>query len=48
MLVIDFLLKNRGPFKQQGSDRIKHAEVLKVMMETGYMPNKPIRTKKVK
>jgi hypothetical protein len=48
MLVIAFLLKNRGLFKQQGSGGIKHAEVLKFMMESGYMPDKPIRTKKVK
>jgi hypothetical protein len=47
MLVIA-LLKNRGLFKQQGSGGIKHAEVLKFMMESGYMPDKPIRTKKVK
>jgi hypothetical protein len=47
MLVIA-LLKNRGLFKQQGSGGIKHAEVLKFMMESGYMPDKPSRTKKVK
>ena len=48
MLVLEFLLKNRGLFKQQGSDGIKDAEVLKFMMETGYMPDKPIRTKNLK
>ena len=47
MLVLEFLLKNRGLFKQTSSG-IKHAEVLKFMMESGYMPDKPIRTKKVK
>jgi hypothetical protein len=41
------LSKNPGLFKQ-ASDGIKHAEVLKVMMESGYMPDKPIRTKKTK
>jgi hypothetical protein len=46
MLVIDFLLKNRGQ-SEQNNGGIKR-EVLKVMMETGYMPDKPIRTKKVK
>jgi hypothetical protein len=35
-------------FKQQGSDGIKHAEVLKFMMESGYMPDKPIKTKRSK
>jgi hypothetical protein len=45
MLVLEFLLKNRGLFKQQDSSGIKHAEVLKFMMETGYMPDKPIKTK---
>jgi hypothetical protein len=44
MLVLE-LLKNRGLFKQQDSSGIKHAEVLKFMMETGYMPDKPIKTK---
>jgi hypothetical protein len=48
MLVLEFLLKNRGLFKQQGSLGIKHAEVLKFMMESGYMPDKPIRIKKIK
>jgi hypothetical protein len=48
MVIIQFLLKNPGLFKQQGSDGIKHAEVLKFMMESGYMPDKPIKTKKVK
>ncbi len=43
MLVLE-LLKNRGLFKQQDSSGIKHAEV-KFMMETGYMPDKPIKTK---
>ena len=47
-LVTQFLLKNRRLFKQQGSDAIKHAEVLKSMMESGYTPDKPIKTKKVK
>jgi len=42
------LIKNRGLFKQHGSDGTKHAEVLKVMMESGYVPDKPIKTKKVK
>ena len=46
MLVTQFLLKNPGLFKQDGG--IKDAEVLKVMMESGYMPDKPIRTKKIK
>jgi hypothetical protein len=46
MLVID-LLKNRGLFKQQDGGGIKR-EVLKVMMERGYMPDQPIKTKKVK
>jgi hypothetical protein len=45
MLVIDFLLKNRGLFKEGGG--VKN-EVLKVMIESGYMPDKPIRTKKIK
>ena len=48
MLVIQFLLKNPGLFKQQSSGGIKHAEVLKYMMESGNMPDKPIKTKKVK
>jgi hypothetical protein len=48
MLVIQFLLKNPGLFKQQGNGGIKHAEVLKFMIESGYMPDKPIRTKKIK
>ncbi len=48
MLVLEFLLKNRGLFKQQGSDGIKVPEVLKFMMESGYMPDRPIRTKKIK
>jgi hypothetical protein len=43
MLVIDFLLKNR----EQNRGGIK-GEVLKVMMESGYMPDKPTRTKKIK
>jgi hypothetical protein len=47
MLVIQFLLKNPGLFKQQDDDGIKNAEVLKIMMESGYMPDKPIRTKKI-
>jgi hypothetical protein len=47
MVVIHFLLKNPGLFKQQGSDGINGTEVLKVMVESGYMPDKPIRTKKV-
>jgi hypothetical protein len=47
MLVLEFLLKNPGLFKQQGSDGIKYAEVLKFMMESGYMPDKPIKTKKM-
>jgi hypothetical protein len=46
MLVTQSLLKNPGLFKQDGG--IKDAEVLKVMMESGYMPDKPIRTKKIK
>jgi hypothetical protein len=46
MLVIDFLLKNREQ-SEQNSGGIKR-DVLKVMMESGYMPDKPIRTKKVK
>ena len=48
MLVIQFLLKNPGLFKQQGNGGIKHAEVLKFMIESGYMADKPIRTKKIK
>jgi hypothetical protein len=44
MLVTQFLLKNPGLFKQ-GSDGIKGAEVLKIMMESGYTPDKPIKTK---
>src|SRR6187200_3046440 len=36
MLVIDFLVKNPGLFKQQHSGGIKHGGVLKVMMESGY------------
>jgi hypothetical protein len=47
MLVIQFLLKNPELFKQDGSGT-KHSEVLKFMMETGYMPDKPIRTKEIK
>jgi hypothetical protein len=46
MLFIQFLLKNPRLFKQDGG--IKHAEVLKVMMESGYMPDKPIKMKKIK
>jgi hypothetical protein len=34
MVVMQFVLKNRGLFKQQ-ADGTKNAEVLKVMMETG-------------
>jgi hypothetical protein len=45
MLVIDFLLKNHGQSEQQGNSGIKR-EVLKVMIESGYMPDKPIKTKK--
>jgi hypothetical protein len=48
MLVIQLLLKNPGLFKQQGNDGIKHVEVLKFIMESGYMPDKPIKTRKVK
>jgi hypothetical protein len=48
MVIIEFLLKNRGLFKQQDSDGIKHAGVLKFMMESGYMPDKPIKMKKIK
>jgi hypothetical protein len=48
MLVIDFLLKNRGQSEQQGSDGINGTEVLKCMMESGYMPDKPVRLIKVK
>jgi hypothetical protein len=47
MLVIQFLLKNPELFKQDGSGT-KHSQVLKFMMETGYMPDKPIRTKEIK
>ena len=47
MLVIQFLLKNPGLFKQYGGG-IKHAEVVKLMMGSGYMPDKPIRTKKTR
>jgi hypothetical protein len=47
MLVMQFLLKNPGLFKQQDGGGIKR-EVLKVMMERGYMPDQPIKTKKVK
>jgi hypothetical protein len=48
MLVIDFLVKNPGLLKQQDSDGIKHGGVLKVMIESGYMPDKPVRLIKVK
>jgi hypothetical protein len=41
-----FLL-NPGLFKQ-GSGGMKHAEVLEVMMESGYMPDKPIKTNKTR
>jgi hypothetical protein len=41
MLATQFLLKNPGLFKQ-GSSGIKEAEVLKIMIESGYMPDKPI------
>ena len=46
MIVLGFLLKNPGLFKQQRSDGIKHAEVLKFMIESGYMPDKPIKQRK--
>jgi hypothetical protein len=48
MVVTQFLLKNPGLFKQQGSDAINGTQVLKYMMESGYMPDKPIRTRKIK
>src|SRR5919202_5558676 len=41
-VVTQFLLKNRGLFKQDNCG-IKNTEVLKVMVESGYMPDKPIR-----
>jgi hypothetical protein len=44
MLITQFLLKNPGLFKQA----VKVEEVLRVMMESGYMPDKPIKTKKIK
>jgi hypothetical protein len=44
-VVTQFLLKNPGLFKQ-GNDGIKVPEVLRFMMESGYMPDKPIKTKK--
>jgi hypothetical protein len=44
MLVTQFLLQNPGLFRQ-GSGGIKGAEVLKIMMESGYTPDKPIKTK---
>ena len=46
MIVIEFLLKNPGLFKQQGSEGIKHEEVMKFMIESGYTPDKPIWTKR--
>ena len=46
-VVTQFLLRNPGLFKQ-GNDGIKVPEVLKFMMESGYMPDKPIKTKKIK
>jgi len=48
LLFVEFLLKNPGLFKQQGSDAIKVPEVLKLTMESDYMPDKPIRTRKIK
>ena len=46
-VVTQFLLENPGLFKQQGSSGIKVPEVLKFMMESGYMPDKPIKQSKV-
>jgi hypothetical protein len=46
-VVTQFLLRNPGLFKQ-GNDGIKVPEVLKFMMESGYTPDKPIKTKTVK
>jgi hypothetical protein len=46
-VVTQFLSRNPGLFKQ-GNDGIKVPEVLKFMMESGYTPDKPIKTKKVK
>src|ERR671932_562802 len=45
-VVTQFLLENPGLFKQQGNHGIKVPEVLKFIMESGYMPDKPIKTKK--
>jgi len=41
-------LPEDGRLFKQGSDAIKHAEVLKSMMKSGYTPDKPIKSKKVK
>jgi hypothetical protein len=44
MLALQFFTKNPELFKQ---DEIKGEKVLKVMMESGYMPDKPIKMKKM-
>ena len=44
MLALEFYRKNRELFN---NEVIEGEKVLKVMLETGYMPDKPIRTKKV-
>jgi hypothetical protein len=45
MLALEYYSKNPELFKQDG---VEGDKVLKVMMERGYMHDKPIRTKKIK
>jgi hypothetical protein len=43
-LALDFFGKNPKLFKNE----VRGEEVLNVMIEKGYMPDKPIKTKKIK
>ena len=45
MLALEFYRKNRELFN---NEVIEGEKVLKVMMERGYMPDRPIKTKKIK
>ena len=47
-VVTQFLLENPGLFKQQCNSGIKVPEVLKFMIKSGYVPDKPIKIKKIK
>jgi hypothetical protein len=43
LLGLEFYSKNAELF----GDEVEGEEVLKVMIEKGYMPDKPIKTKKI-